>query len=114
MVTVNAVSVTVYTKKKSIACLEVFTPSAMRRFKKPCNCYGPRENDCMALTLLIGLWRDRPFLPQNTPPPQTPQSYYWTLSEYAADQNSDRSVTGSTEPIAWQPKKTAQPTFGEG
>lgn len=74
MVTVNAVSVTVYTKKKSIACLQVFTPSAMRRFKKPCNCYGPRENDCMDLTLLIGLWRDRPFLPQNNPPPPPPDS----------------------------------------
>lgn len=58
----------------------------------------------MDLTLLIDLWKDRPFLPHNTtpPPPPTPHSYYWTtpggLHKYAADQNSDRSVTGSTEP----------------
>lgn len=45
MVTVNAVPVTVYTKKKSIACLEVFTPSAMGFFKKLCNCYGPYSLD---------------------------------------------------------------------
>ena len=57
----------------------------------------------MDLTLLIDLWKDRPFLPHNTtPPPPTPHSYYWTtpggLHKNAADQNSDRSVTGSTEP----------------
>ena len=50
----------------------------------------------MDLTLLIDLWKDRPFLPHNTTPPSpppTPHSYYWTtpggLHKYAADQNSD-------------------------
>ena len=69
----------------------------------------------MDLTLLIDLWKDRPFLPHNTtpPPPPRPPTLITGLHKYAADQNSDRSVTGSTEPIAWQPEKTAQPTFGD-
>ena len=68
----------------------------------------------MDLTLLIDLWKDRPFLPHNTtPPPPRPPTLITGLHKYAADQNLDRSVTGSTEPIAWQPEKTAQPTFGD-
>ena len=69
----------------------------------------------MDLTLLIDLWKDRPFLPHNTtlPPPPRPPTLITGLHKYAADQNSDRNVTGSTEPIAWQPEKTAQPTFGD-
>ena len=106
MVTLNAVSVTVYIKKKSIACLKVFTPSAMGRFKKPCNCYGPYSLDWPLEGSALPS-------PQHYPPPPRPPTLITGLHKYAADQNSDRSVTGSTEPIAWHPEKTAQPTFGD-
>ena len=107
MVTLNTVSVTVYIKKKSIACLKVFTPSAMGRFKKPCNCYGPYSLDWPLEGSAL------PSLQHHNPPPPRPPTLITGLHKYAADQNSDRSVTGSTEPIAWQPEKTAQPTFGD-
>ena len=76
------------------------------RFKKPCNCYGPYSLDWP----LEGSALPSPHPP---PPPPRPPTLIAGLHKYAADQNKDRSVTGSTEPIAWQPEKTAQPTFGD-
>ena len=66
MVTLNTVSVTVYIKKKSIACLKVFTPSAMGRFKKPCNCYGPYSLDWPLEGSAL------PSLQHHNPPPPDP------------------------------------------
>ena len=71
MVTVNAVSVTVYTKRNQLHALRFLRPPRWGFLKSLAI--------VMDLTLLIDLWKDRPFLPHNTtPPPPTPHSYYWT------------------------------------
>ena len=71
MVTVNAVSVTVYTKRNQLNALRFLRPLRWGFLKSLAI--------VMDLTLLIDLWKDRPFLPHNPPPPPpTPHSYYWT------------------------------------
>ena len=74
----------------------------------------------MDLTLLIDLWKDRPFLPHNTPPPP-PQPPTLITGLHPGDYISMRRIKIRIEalqalpnpPIAWQPEKTAQPKFGD-